>query len=93
MSDDYYDNIQTAVFVSQNIVKIVDKDGIFYGTSFLIEDDQKKYCITCHHCICKLDQIFVEKENTKYLCKWKEEYSDMQKDLAVLELVKDNEVT
>jgi tetratricopeptide (TPR) repeat protein len=82
-------NFLTPEFVRDNIVKILNKTEEFYGTGFFIERNEKKYCITCHHCICKLDQIFVGKGNTKYLCKWEEEYSDMAKDIAVLSLEND----
>jgi tetratricopeptide (TPR) repeat protein len=89
MSDDLYDNSQTSSFVRDNIVKIVDEDGNFYGTGFFIEMNRKKYCITCHHCICRLSKIFVEKENIKHLCKWDEDYSDMDMDISVLSLIND----
>jgi hypothetical protein len=55
------DSSQTSGFVRDNIVKIVNKNGDFFGTGFCLEFNQKKYFITCHHCICNLDQIFREK--------------------------------
>lgn len=79
------DTLQTVEFVSANIVKIVNRDGTeFYGTGFCLFINQQKFIITCHHCIRKLDQIFIEKDGIQYPCKWIEEYSDMTKDLVVL---------
>jgi tetratricopeptide (TPR) repeat protein len=71
------DTLQTVEFVSANIVKIVNRDGTeFYGTGFCLFINQQKFIITCHHCIRKLDQIFIEKDEIQYPCKWIEEYSD-----------------
>ena len=90
MSDSSNDS-QTSGFVRNNIVKIVNKDGEFYGTGFCLDFNQKKYFVTCHHCICNLDQIFIENDNRKYLCKWEKEYSDWNMDLAVLTLENNDE--
>jgi tetratricopeptide (TPR) repeat protein len=85
MRDSYIDYSQTAEFVSNNIVKIVNRDGTkFFGTGFCLFKNQQKFIITCHHCICYLDQIFIEKDEIQYPCKWIEEFSDMTQDLAVL---------
>jgi hypothetical protein len=37
---------QTPDDVRDNIVKIVDKDGEFYGSGFFIEINNVKYCIS-----------------------------------------------
>src|SRR6476659_2273323 len=79
---------QTSEFVGENIVKIVNKGGKPFGTGFFIEMNRKKYCITCHHCIYKIDEIFIEKDGVKYASQWNEKYSDMAKDLAVLDVIK-----
>lgn len=75
---------QTIEHIRDNVIKIVDSKGGFIGTGFFIEIDQKKYCLTCHHCIYNLDEIYVEKNNLKYVAEWIEEYSEMKKDIAVL---------
>lgn len=75
---------QTPEHVGNNIVKIVDKRGVFNGTGFFIEINQNKYCITCHHCICKLNEIFIERDDIKCSAEWVEEFSDMSKDIAIL---------
>ena len=75
---------QTAEFIRDNIVKISDSEGSFYGTGFFIEVNQQLYCITCHHCIYQLGEIFVERFGQRYQTEWVEEYSDMKKDIAVL---------
>jgi tetratricopeptide (TPR) repeat protein len=73
---------QTAEDVRDNIVQIVSKEGQFAGTGFFV---QKEYCVTCHHCICRLDEIFVTREGKdKFPAEWVQEYSDMEKDIAVL---------
>jgi tetratricopeptide (TPR) repeat protein len=85
MIDSSSDISHTLEYVIDNIVKIVNRDGTkFYGTGFCLFINQQQYIITCHHCIWILDQIFIEKDGIKYPCKWVEEYSDMNKDLAVL---------
>jgi tetratricopeptide (TPR) repeat protein len=75
---------QTVEHVRDNILKIVDKQGNFYGTGFFIEINGKKYCITCHHCIYMIDEIFVERYSKKYFANWIEDYSNMKSDIAVL---------
>jgi tetratricopeptide (TPR) repeat protein len=90
MSDNSLDSPQTSGFVRDNIVKIVNNNGEFFGTGFCLEFNQKKYFITCHHCIYNLDQIFIEKDSIQYSCKWIEEYSDINKDLAVLKCDDEN---
>jgi Zn-dependent metalloprotease len=73
---------QTADDVKNSTVKIVDNDRNFGGTGFFIH---KEYCITCHHNIAEMDKIYVAGEDDKlYLAKWIEDYSDMEKDVAIL---------
>jgi hypothetical protein len=56
------DNIyQTSGFVRDNIVKIVDIKGQFCGTGFFMEIHDEIFCITCHHCIYELKEIFFER--------------------------------
>ena len=75
---------QTSKDVGQNIVKIVDSKGNFYGTGFFIEINGNRYCVTCHHCIYKLNKIYIEKDGVKCSAEWIEEFSDMKKDFAIL---------
>ena len=61
------DESQTSDHVKNNVVKIVNENGNFFGTGFFIVINQLKYCITCHHCINNIvDDIFIEKNNNKY---------------------------
>jgi hypothetical protein len=73
--------------VRDNIVKIVDSKGNFHGTGFVIEIKQERYCITCHHCICRLKEIYIERDDVKCSTEWIEELSDMGKDIAVLKVI------
>ena len=77
---------QTAEDVGNNIVKIVDSRGAFNGTGFFVEIKQNKYCITCHHCICKLAEIYIERDDTRCAAEWIEEFSDPNKDIAILKV-------
>ena len=86
MTTDVEQQSQTTEFIRDNIVKIVDKNGEFYGSGFFIEINQQVCCITCHHCIYTIDEIFVERFGNRFQTKWTEEYSDMKKDLAVLKV-------
>jgi tetratricopeptide (TPR) repeat protein len=86
MSNDVEQQSQTQEFINHNLVKIVDKNGEFYGSGFFIEINLQLYCITCHHCIYALDQIFVERFEKRYPAKWLEEYSDVKKDIAFLKV-------
>jgi len=76
----------------ENIVKIVDNNSKFHGTGFLIEVNEKKYCITCHHCIYTLEDIYIEKGKEsqtnlqKYRVIWDKALSSMSNDIAVLEV-------
>jgi tetratricopeptide (TPR) repeat protein len=71
--------------IRSNIVMLVDSKDRFGGMGFLIELNQKRYCITCHHCISNLDEIFLKRNgDTKYKGEWIEEISDPCKDIAVL---------
>jgi tetratricopeptide (TPR) repeat protein len=83
---------QTAEDIRDNIVKIADENGNCVGTGFFIH---KEYCVTCHHNICKLDKIYIEREEEniegqhrirRHHAKWVEEFSDMQKDVAFLKV-------
>ena len=78
---------QTSDYVRENIVKVVDSEGNFRGTAFFIEIQQKKYCITCHHCICRLNEIYIEKDNLNFSAEWIEQFSDMNKDIAILKVM------
>jgi len=77
-------NYQTSGFVRDNIVKIVDNKGQFYGTGFLIDINHEYFCITCHHCIYRIKEIFFEKDDNSISCEWIGEYSDMCQDISVL---------
>ena len=83
---------QTSEDVGQNIVKIVDSNGKLYGTGFFVEIKHNKYCITCHHCIYKLDKIYIEKDGVKCPAEWIEEFSDMKKDFAILNVKDRNNI-
>lgn len=73
--------------IRSNIVMLVDSKDRFGGTGFLIEVNQKRYCITSHHCIRDLDEIFLKRDgDTKYKGEWIEEISDPYKDIAVLKV-------
>jgi len=76
---------QTSRFLKNNIVKIIDEKGNFYGTAFFINVNDKIYGVTCHHCIYKLNTITIEKKSKTHLLKWNEKYSDMSKDIAILD--------
>ena len=82
------DDSQIQPSVRNNIVKIIDKKETFHGTGFFILINDKKYCITCHHCIYNLEQIKIQKRKGKesFYARWIEEYSDPEKDIAVLEV-------
>ena len=71
--------------IRDNIVKIVDDRGNFHGTGFLIEIKHSKYCITCHHCICRLNKIYIARGTEMWHAEWLEDFSDMSKDIAILE--------
>lgn len=62
--------------VRDNIVKIIDGNENFEGTGFFI---RKEYCITCHHTICRMDEIFVQRGYEKYSAQYVEEFSNMEK--------------
>jgi tetratricopeptide (TPR) repeat protein len=84
---------QTAEDIRDNIVKIADENGNCVGTGFFIH---KEYCVTCHHNISGLNEIYVEREGDnigegqqkkrRYSAEWVEEFSDMQKDVAFLKV-------
>jgi CheY-like chemotaxis protein len=85
---------QTAEDIRDNIVKIADENGNCVGTGFFIRN--KEYCVTCHHAIYLLDEIYVEREEydnqtgqqikPRYPAQWIEQFSDMQKDVAFLKV-------
>ncbi|MDQ3967043.1 MAG: tetratricopeptide repeat-containing serine protease family protein, partial [Thermoproteota archaeon] len=85
---------QTAEDIRDNIVKIADENGNCVGTGFFIH---KEYCVTCHHNICRLGELYVEREEInieagqqqrkrRYHAEWIEKFSDMQKDIAFLKV-------
>jgi tetratricopeptide (TPR) repeat protein len=84
---------QTAEDIRDNIVKIADEQDNCVGTGFFIH---KEYCVTCHHNIYALNEIYVEREEynietgqqrkRRYHAEWVEEFSDMQKDVAFLKV-------
>jgi Tfp pilus assembly protein PilF len=79
--------------IRSNIVRIVDSKDRFYGTGFFIEVNQKNYCITCHHCVSNLNEIFLKRDgDIRYNGEWIEEISDPSKDIAVLRLRYDNHI-
>lgn len=75
---------QTSGDLGQNIVKIVDSKARLYGTGFFVEIKHNKYCITCQQCLYKLESVYVEKDGVKCPAERIEEFSDMKKDFAVL---------
>jgi tetratricopeptide (TPR) repeat protein len=65
--------------VSHNILRVIGDGSI--GTGFFI---QKELCVTCHHVISKMNAIKVEYKGKSYDAEWVPEYSDMDKDIAIL---------
>lgn len=86
MSSSVEPQSQTVEDIDNNIVKIIDNNGNFNGTGFFIKVDEQNYCITCHHCIYKLDEIFIQRYSVKSIAQWMEEYSDPAKDIAVFKV-------
>ena len=77
-------NTKSNTDLRDSIVKVVDSKNNFYGFAFFIHN---KYCVTCHHCICEIeDEIYIQKDNKRYPVKWVEEYSDMTKNVAILRI-------
>jgi tetratricopeptide (TPR) repeat protein len=74
-------------YVKDKIVMIVNEKNEFGGTGFFI---QKEYCVTCHHNICRMREIRVGKENNFYDAQWMEQFSDTEKDIAVLKIKNTN---
>jgi Trypsin-like peptidase domain len=77
---------QTSEDIRDNIVKIIDDKKNFKGTGFFIDVKGSIYCITCHHCICRLDEIYIEAFEKKYHAEWIEELSNMSKDIAIMKV-------
>jgi tetratricopeptide (TPR) repeat protein len=77
---------QSSNDIRDNIAKVVDSKDNFAGTAFFI---QKEYCISCHHCICILDDLYIGRGDRKYHAEWIEEYSNKNKDVAIVR-VKDS---
>ncbi|MGD9533907.1 MAG: tetratricopeptide repeat protein [Candidatus Nitrosocosmicus sp.] len=71
--------------IENNVVRITDKTRNLKGTGFLVEHNQRKYCITCHHCIFQLEEIHVSTSTNTYKVQWLENFSDKQQDIAVLD--------
>ena len=70
--------------ITDSIVRVVDNKNNFYGTAFFIHS---KYCVTCHRCVCEIeDQIYIQKGIKKYAVEWANEYSAMNKDIAILKI-------
>ena len=77
--------------IRSNIVRVVDIEDRVYGTGFFVGVNQKEYCITCHHCVSNLNEIFLKRDgDIRYKAEWIEEFSDPSKDIAVLRLNYDN---
>lgn len=78
----------TDQYIDRNIVRILNKDGTSSGTGFFVRSqiDNKKYCVTSHHVIADLDEIYVGKRKAEmFRAGWYKEFSDIDKDLAILE--------
>ena len=79
--------------IRSNIVRIVDSKDRFYGTGFFIKVNHRNYCITCHHCVNNLNEIFLKRDgDIRYTGEWIEEISDPSKDIAVLRLKYNNHI-
>ena len=79
--------------IRSNIVRIVDSKDRFYGTGFFIKVNHRNYCITCHHCVNNLNEIFLKRDgDIRYTGEWIEEISDPSKDIAVLRLNYNNHI-
>jgi Flp pilus assembly protein TadD len=74
-----FSHIDIVKYIRNNIVKVIGDKS--FGTGFFIE---KEYCVTCHHVIYKMNEINVEHSNNIYPAEWVKEYSDMGRDIAVL---------
>jgi hypothetical protein len=67
---------------------IADEQGICVGTGFFIHQQS---CVTCHYNICRLNEIYIEREEfniergqqrkRRYHGEWVEVFSDMQEDI------------
>jgi len=78
---------QTDEDVDRNVVRIMNKEGKTGGTGFFIRVDGKEYCVTCHHNIYDLDEIYVGKlKSQMFRAGWVKEYSDIDKDIAILKV-------
>jgi hypothetical protein len=67
--------------IRKNIVKVSGENSKSFGTGFFIQDE---CCVTCHHVIYKMDRIRVEHGSATYSAEWSKEYSDMERDIAIL---------
>jgi tetratricopeptide (TPR) repeat protein len=70
------------------IAKIVDASKRFVGTGFFVRQD---YCVTCHHNIAHMEKIQVEADKKVVAATWIEEYSDLEKDIAILRVENEEE--
>jgi tetratricopeptide (TPR) repeat protein len=78
---------QTPETIQNNILKIVDENNLFNGTGFVVEIKENRYCITCHHCVCGLNEIYGAREDTRCRLQWVEKLSAPDKDIAVLKVI------
>jgi len=74
---------QTNDSIRKNIVRVIDKRGCFRGTAFFL---QKECCITCHHILDTFDELYVVKDNNRTLAVYDRDYSNIEKDIAVLKV-------
>jgi hypothetical protein len=69
----------------KSVVKILDIEaGTVVGSGFIIRADG--YLATCHHVIYRLPSLIVEYQGEQYGALWCEEYSDPDKDIAILKI-------
>ena len=70
--------------VSSNIIKVIgDNNSSSFGTGFFV---QKGFCVTCHHVICRMNNIKIEHNNKSFDAYWYSNYSDMENDIAILKV-------
>lgn len=68
----------------QSMVKVLDADHKPIGSGFVIRSDG--YIITCHHVIYSLNSICVEHQGQMYEAFWREDLSNIEVDIAILEI-------
>jgi len=77
---------QDLAYVRDNIVMIVDENKAYHGSAFFVEIKDKKYCLTAHDNILRLEKIFIQYEEEIYSATWIQRYSASDKNIAVLEV-------